>query len=139
ALVILVAGYYFARDLKIGDLDPGAPELRADSRYNRDNAYLNAHYVTSPDVFVVMAKTAKDQCGSYPVAAAVDRLQQEMEAVPGVDATMSLFDMMKMIIASSNGGDLKWFALSRDRYVSNAAHHVVPPELYNGECSMAPV
>ena len=26
--------------LKIGDLDPGAPELRADSRYNRDNAYI---------------------------------------------------------------------------------------------------
>jgi hypothetical protein len=25
--------------LKIGDLDPGAPELRADSRYNRDNAF----------------------------------------------------------------------------------------------------
>ena len=29
-----------ARNLKIGDLDPGAPELRADSRYNRDNAYI---------------------------------------------------------------------------------------------------
>jgi hypothetical protein len=28
--------------LKIGDLDPGAPELRADSRYNRDNAYITA-------------------------------------------------------------------------------------------------
>src|SRR5690606_5544258 len=25
-------------DLKIGDLDPGAPELRPDSRYNTDNA-----------------------------------------------------------------------------------------------------
>ena len=30
--------------LKIGDLDPGAPELRADSRYNRDNAYITGHY-----------------------------------------------------------------------------------------------
>jgi hypothetical protein len=28
--------------LAIGDLDPGAPELRADSRYNRDVAFMNA-------------------------------------------------------------------------------------------------
>ena len=31
-----------ARSSQIGDLDPGAPELRADSRYNRDNAYITA-------------------------------------------------------------------------------------------------
>jgi hypothetical protein len=29
--------------LKIGDLDAGAPELRADSRYNLDNAFLTRH------------------------------------------------------------------------------------------------
>ena len=33
--------------LKIGDLDPGAPELRPDSRYNRDNAYITANYALS--------------------------------------------------------------------------------------------
>jgi predicted RND superfamily exporter protein len=35
-------GYVASTQLKIGDLDPGAPELRADSRYNRDNAYTRA-------------------------------------------------------------------------------------------------
>ena len=33
-------GFAVSLQLKIGDLDPGAPELRADSRYNRDNAYI---------------------------------------------------------------------------------------------------
>ena len=35
-------GFAVSAHLKIGDLDPGAPELRADSRYNRDNAFMNA-------------------------------------------------------------------------------------------------
>ena len=37
---LLAGGYLVSTQLKIGDLDPGAPELRADSRYNRDNAYI---------------------------------------------------------------------------------------------------
>ena len=36
------AGFVVSPHLKIGDLDPGAPELRPDSRYNRDNAYITA-------------------------------------------------------------------------------------------------
>ncbi|HEX6016618.1 MAG TPA: MMPL family transporter, partial [Burkholderiaceae bacterium] len=37
ALLLAVAGHAVSLRLKIGDLDPGAPELRATSRYNRDN------------------------------------------------------------------------------------------------------
>src|SRR6478672_5502743 len=42
AVAVLLAGVGLtvSRDLRIGDLDPGAPELRADSRYNRDNAFI---------------------------------------------------------------------------------------------------
>jgi predicted RND superfamily exporter protein len=141
ALAVLVFGaaWTMSRDLKIGDLDPGAPELRPDSRYNRDNAYISAHYSTSPDVFVVMVKTAPSECGSYPVAEVVDRFQWDMENVEGVESTASLFTGMKKVIASTNGGDLRWQALSRNRFVSNAAHHVLPSELYSNDCSMLPV
>ena len=45
------AGFAVCQRLKIGDLDPGAPELRADSRYNQDNAYITAHYALSSDQF----------------------------------------------------------------------------------------
>ena len=40
AAVLTAGGLAVSQRLKIGDLDPGAPELRADSRYNRDNAYI---------------------------------------------------------------------------------------------------
>jgi predicted RND superfamily exporter protein len=54
AVMLFGFGIYKGADLKIGDLDPGAPELRADSRYNLDNAFMNENYSTSSDVFVVM-------------------------------------------------------------------------------------
>ncbi len=139
ALLLLGAAWTMSRDLKIGDLDPGAPELRADSRYNRDSAYISAHYATSADVFVVMVRTAPGECGSYPVAEKVDRFQWEMENVLGVESSSSLFSGMKKMIAGSNGGDLRWHALSRNRYVSNAAQRMLPSELYSNDCAMVPV
>lgn len=138
-LVVFGTAWHFSRDLRIGDLDPGAPELRSTSRYNRDNAFTVSHYSTSPDVFVVMVTTKPGECGSYPVAAAVEQLQWEMENLRGVESTGSLFTGMKKSIAGSSGGNLKWSAISRDRYVTNAAHQSLPSELYNNDCSMVPV
>lgn len=137
--VIFATGFMLSRDLKIGDLDPGAPELRVDSRYNKDNAFIASHYATSPDVFVVMVTTPKGECGSYPVAATVDQFQWEMESVPGVESTSSLFSSMKKVLAGQNGGDMRWQAITRNRFSSNAAHRMLPTELYNSECSMVPV
>jgi predicted RND superfamily exporter protein len=139
ALVILGAAWTASRDLKIGDLDSGAPELRPTSRYNQDNAFTASHYSTSSDVFVVMVKTQPDQCGSYAVAAAAERFQWEMENLPGVESSMSLFTGMKKAIASNSGGDLKWSAITRDRYIANQALRVLPTDLYNRDCSMVPV
>jgi predicted RND superfamily exporter protein len=139
AIVILGAGYVMSRDLKVGDLDPGAPELRTESRYNRDNAFIASHYSTSPDVFVVMVTTPLGECGSYPVAASVDLLQWEMQNLPGVESTSSLFTAMKKVLAGQNGGDLKWQSISRNRFSSNAAHRMLPSEMFNSDCSMVPV
>jgi predicted RND superfamily exporter protein len=139
ALAVFVTAFVLNRDLKIGDLDPGAPELRADSRYNRDNAYITSHYSTSSDVFVVMVKTPAGECGAYPTAEVVDRFQWEMENVPGVESTTSLFTVQKRIISNVNGGSLKWQALSRNRFVSNSAQRMIPSELYSNDCSMLPV
>jgi predicted RND superfamily exporter protein len=139
AAAILTASYVMSRDLKIGDLDPGAPELRQGSRYNRDSAFIASHYSTSPDVFVAIVTTPPGECGSYPVAAMVDRLQWEMENLPGVESTSSLFTSMKKVLAGQNGGDLKWQSITRNRYSSNAAHRMLPSELFNSDCSMVPV
>ncbi len=140
-LAALLGGWGFAisRNLQIGDLDPGAPELRSSARYNQDTAYLTAHYSASPDVFVVIVKTAASQCGAYPTASTVSRLQWALEETPGVQGTLSLFNVMDQVIAGTYGGNLKWATATRNRYISNSAQKFIPPALFNNDCSMLPV
>ncbi|WP_247254199.1 efflux RND transporter permease subunit [Pseudomonas moorei] len=139
-LALVFAGAWYMRlDLKIGDLDRGAPELRVDSRYNKDNDFISSRYSTSSDVFVVMVRTKPGECGSYAVSSAVERLKWTLESSPGVESTHALSNEMMKFVAGSNGGDLRWYALSRNRYVANSAFKAIPSELYNSDCSMVPV
>ncbi|EAQ97823.1 efflux RND transporter permease subunit [Congregibacter litoralis] len=138
-LSLFAVGIWFGQDQQIGDLDPGAPELRADSRYNIDNAFLTENYSTSTDVFVVMARTREQQCGSYDFIAAVDRFQRQMEAVPGVQSALSLVDVSKLVIQGMNEGSPKWHDISRNQYVLNNSLSRAPNSLRNTDCSMAPV
>jgi predicted RND superfamily exporter protein len=132
-------GLWYGQQQKIGDLDPGAPELRPDSRYNLDNAFLTENYSTSTDVFVVMARTGEQQCGSYDFIAAVERFQTQMESVPGVQSALSLVDVSKLVIQGMNEGSPKWHDISRNQYVLNNSLSRAPSSLRNTDCSMAPV
>jgi predicted RND superfamily exporter protein len=146
ALAILIVsaalfglGLWYGQKQEIGDLDPGAPELRPDSRYNRDNAYLTENYSTSTDVFVVMARTGRQQCDSYEFISAVNRFQGEMEAVPGVQSALSLVDVSKLVIQGMNEGNPQWHEISRNQYILNNSLSRAPSSLRNTDCSMAPV
>ncbi len=139
ALVLLVVGLVTGRQQKIGDLDQGAPELRADSRYNKDTAYLSEHYATSTDVFVVMVQTDPQQCGVHTALSAVDHFQSVMNNVEGVQSSLSLVDISKLVIMGMNEGNPKWHSLSRNQYILNNSLSRVPSNLLNTDCSMVPV
>jgi uncharacterized protein len=74
AAVLAVAGFVVSFGLQVGDLDPGAPELRADSRYNVDNAFITSNYSLTSDVFAAIIKTPKEGCLKYETLVHVDRL-----------------------------------------------------------------
>ncbi|MEO1081622.1 MAG: MMPL family transporter [Pseudomonadota bacterium] len=136
---LFALGLWYGQRQQIGDLDPGAPELRADSQYNRDIAFLTENYSTSTDVFVVMARTGEQQCGSYPFIAGVDRFQTEMRSVPGVQSGLSLVDVSKYVIQGMNEGSPKWHDISRNQFILNNSLSRAPSNLRNTDCSMAPV
>ncbi len=138
-LALFVIGFYGSSGLRIGDLDPGAPELRPDSRYNKDNAFLTGNYSTSTDVFVAMVHTEPQKCGDYETVAAVDRFQEVMRNTPGVQSAVSLVDVSKLVTMAMNEGNPKWHTLSRNRFVLNNSLSRVPSNLLNTDCSMVPV
>lgn len=142
ATVLLAAGFAVSTQLKIGDLDPGAPELRPDSRYNRDVAFVTAHYSLSSDTFAVIVKTAKEGCLKYETLVEADRLAWTLQQVPGVQTTMSLTNAVRQITAGSNEGSPKWLTIARNQDVLNYGAQqasVNNPELFNTECSVMPV
>jgi len=134
-------GIWYGKDLKIGDLDAGAPELRADSRYNLDNKFMVDNYSASTDVFVVMVKTPDMECVTYEAYAAVDMFEWVMRDVPGVQSAVSLVSVSKRIIAGNNEGSPKWSTITRNQWVLNGSvsGKEVPPGLMNADCNLVPV
>jgi uncharacterized protein len=142
AIVLAAIGFAVSLQLKIGDLDPGAPELRADSRYNRDNAFITANYALSSDQFAVIVRTEKEGCLKYPTLVDADRLAWTLKQVPGVQTTVSLADAARQITAGSFEGNPKWLTINRNQDVLNYAAQqasVNNPDLFNTECSVMPV
>ncbi len=143
AIAALLAGAALAllgksvgSQLQIGDLDPGAPELRADSRYNRDVQFMNAHYAASSDIFVIMVRTGEDQCTRYSTLAAVDELAWRLEQLPGVESTNSMAALSKMASAGYNEGNFKWYELTPNEGALGAVQTRAPRELFNQGCSL---
>ncbi|HKM26993.1 MAG TPA: RND family transporter [Thiopseudomonas sp.] len=138
ALCALVFGLWYGQNLKIGDLDQGAPELHADSRYNLDNDFMIHNYSTSSDVLVVMVKTPSEGCSSYSTLKAMDDLSWRMENTPGVQSVVSMVTVSKQVIKGMNEGSLKWETLSRNQHVLNNSI-ARADSLYNSDCSLAPL
>ncbi|MBA4502209.1 efflux RND transporter permease subunit [Marinobacterium marinum] len=139
AVMLAWYGWTVSRDLQIGDLSAGAPELRADSRYNRDNAFVTSHYSNSSDVFVVMVKTPEESCSRFDSLQLVDRFQYFMNDVAGVQSSLSLVDVAERVTAGLNEGNLKWRSVSRNQYVINSSLRYAPSGLMNASCSLLPV
>ncbi|MDF3935693.1 efflux RND transporter permease subunit [Pseudomonas citronellolis] len=142
AALLGAGGFAVSQQLQIGDLDAGAPELRPDSRYNRDNAYITSHYALSSDLFAVMLKTPAEGCLDYRTLILADRLGWALQQHPGVQATVSLADAVKQITAGTYEGNPRFASLQRNQDVLNYSAQqasVNTPELFNTQCSLMPV
>jgi predicted RND superfamily exporter protein len=139
---LTVAGFVIGLNLQTGDLDPGAPELRTDSRYNRDNAFISRKFGLSSDVFAVIVKTKPDGMSSFPTLTEEDRLEQQLRALPFVQGTMSAADMARYGTSGINEGSPKWFTLSRQASLSSQATFDLKtndPELMNADSAAGTV
>jgi hypothetical protein len=135
AALMAAGGYAVSLNLKIGDLDPGASELRPDSRYNRDNAYQIAHYAASADILTVMVTTPVDQCTRYETLAKLDTLAWRLEQLPGVESTNSMAALSKLAMVGYNEGNFKWFELLPNDSALGGVQTRAPRELFNQNCS----
>ncbi len=127
-----------SQGLKIGDLDRGAPELKADSIYNRDDRYITSHYSISADVLVVMVKTPAQMCTGFEPMETIDQLQWYLDNVKGVQSAKSLVTGTKRVLVGFNESSPKWSTLvSDDRVLNDATSRL--SDLYSANCDLVPV
>ncbi|MES2258543.1 MAG: MMPL family transporter [Pseudomonadota bacterium] len=128
--------------IQIGDLNAGAPELRPESRYNRDTAFITANYALATDQFVVMMKTPAGECFKYANLVEADRLGAMLRQVDGVQTTLSLADGIRRGTSGMFEGNPKWQALSRNttnRSQAFAIFQADRPELADRSCGVTPI
>lgn len=142
AIMLGAVAVVIRMDIQVGDLDAGAPELRPDSRYNQDVAFINSNFGLSSDQFTVIVKTPPGQCETYETMTEVLRLSEMLRDVPGVLAVRSAADAMKRTTAGYYEGSPRWMSLSRTPSTLASSRNQVmvdQPELTNNECAILPV
>ena len=139
AILLFGVGYLGGKELKIGDLDPGAPELHPDSAYNLDVVYITDKFAVSTDTLIVMVETGTGQCLKYNNVELIDRFSWMLENVPGVQSVASLAAVSKQVIMGQNEGSLKWRDIPINQQMLNSTRAAIPPVMKNRDCSLAPV
>jgi uncharacterized protein len=139
--LLWIAGFLQARRVQVGDMHAGVPELRQDSRYNRDTAVITSKFGIGADTLTVLVETKPNGVIDHDVMALVDRFAWHMRNVEGVQSTLALTDYARMINAGWNEGSLKWRIIPRNPQV--LAQAVSPVEtssgLLNNDGSVIPV
>jgi predicted RND superfamily exporter protein len=159
AALIGTGTYLVSRNVQVGDLDAGAPELRADSRYNKDVAFVTEHYGLSTDQFVVMiqGKSARDHApgtsatddasltcdrDKFKLLTIADDLEWVLQNTPGVQATVSAGTLSRYQSSGLNEGNPKWLFNDRSpRQLNSAVRQLLDfqPGTITTDCSMIPV
>lgn len=136
SLAMAVLGFAVSLHLAIGDLDAGAPELRVDSRYNRDDAFITQAYGASSDLFAIMVQTPAGACARYDVLRKVDQLDWQLRSLPGVDSTNSLALLNRRMTVGLSEGSAKWYELLNNQAMLNMITASAPRGLYNESCNL---
>ena len=142
AAMLFAGALYKSQDMKIGDSEAGVPELRPDSRYNRDARLISERFALGVDQLGVIAETSSQACTeNYEVMDRIDNFAWQMRQVDGVQKVLTLPQVAKVVNAGWNEGNLRWQVLPRNRFVLRQSLQNIDTDtgLLNRDCSAMPV
>jgi predicted RND superfamily exporter protein len=141
AAALGVLGWWKGRETPIGDTQAGVPELRADSRYNRDNDVITSKFNIGVDVLTAIVESRQPLCVSHDLMSAVDRFGWHMRNVAGVQEVITLPFIAKVAIAGWNEGSLKWRSIPREQTQLTQSTRYIETStgLLNENCDVVPV
>jgi uncharacterized protein len=141
AVLLGIFGVWKGRETPIGDTQSGVPELRADSRYNRDSNIITSKFSIGVDILTVIVETKEPACTSHELMTAIDTFAWKMRNVEGVQEVMALPIVAKIAIAGWNEGSLKWRNIPREpnQLTQSTRYIETSTGLLNADCNVIPV
>jgi uncharacterized protein len=141
AAVLAVLGWWKGRETPIGDTQAGVPELRANSRYNRDNDVITSRFSIGVDVLTAIIESQQPVCVSHALMTWMDRFGWHMRNVAGVQNVITLPFIAKIAIAGWNEGSLKWRSIPREQTQLTQSTRYIETStgLLNENCDVIPV
>jgi len=141
AAVLAALGWWKGRETPIGDTHVGVPELRPDSRYNRDNDVITSKFSIGVDVLTAIVESQQPLCVSHDLMSGVDRFAWHMRNVAGVQDVITLPFIAKVAIAGWNEGSLKWRSIPREQTQLTQSTRYIETStgLLNENCDVVPV
>ncbi|MDU9390222.1 efflux RND transporter permease subunit [Pseudomonas sp. zfem002] len=149
ALVVFLVAIWQSHDRVVGTLQAGAPELREDSRFNRDAVSIASNYDIGLDWLSVVFEVNSDAggegstvaCENVALGQYQDRFVWAMQGVPGVLSVASFSSNMRQFNEGYNEGNPKMSTVPIDplNYAALATEVARTPGLMRVDCSMTAV
>jgi predicted RND superfamily exporter protein len=139
ALCIGVVGLAVGRHVRVGDIHQGAPELRQDSQYNRDNQYILNNYSIGNDTLVVMVDTPSGHCFDADTLLAMNDLSWRLEQLPGVETASSLASFGQDATMLLTEDSPKWHSIIDNNGAIGDFSESVPAYMVNNACNFDPI
>jgi len=140
-LAVTLGAFFFLGQPVVGDLNVGVPELRPDSRNNRDAAFFQSNYAIGVDVLEVLATGPANACLDYNDVRRIDDLDYRLQGVPGVRSTLFMGHLMRNANVAWNEGNPKFNYLPHDSRVlgRDSSAFESSTGLANNDCSAMPL
>ncbi len=139
SVILGLVGAYVGRNAQIGDLNQGAPELRQNSQYNLDNAYIIKHYTTSSDTLVILVDTPPNDCTDYATISTMNELEWQLDQMPQVQSTASIGSFDEHLTMLENENIPKWYALTKNQALLNDFTKQLTSAQVNYTCTFDPL
>lgn len=137
--------FYFAvvasEQRHVGDLHPGAPELRQEERYNVDSRVIAEKFSIGLDLMTVIVETPPLACVNYSYMKYLNEFSWFMRNQPGVRDVQSTPFVAKQINSGWYEGNLKWRDLPRNQFALVQATGPIGTStgLLDVDCTLLPV
>jgi predicted RND superfamily exporter protein len=104
---VFATAVWESRDRVVGTLQPGAPELREDARFNRDAVAISSNFDTGLDWLTVIFEAAPESCENVNIGLYQDRFNWAIQPVEGVLSVASYAGQLRLYNEGYNEGNPK--------------------------------